>query len=219
MRTLNRLSHAALLASYVLILLTSGSLAQRLEASNGSIRATFPALRFFGTEPFGGTVEVICPVTLEGTFHSKTISKEPERLVGYVTRAITNQNVCTENGLSGVTILQERLPWHIRYESFAGTLPEITRVIIRLALIAFRVRAVLFNIECLYQSTAAQPVRGFVERNIATGQAMNLIALAETSVPRFEGPTGSCPTSGRYQGSAGIRVLGSATSLIFIRLI
>jgi hypothetical protein len=213
-----KLIMTALTAAVVLGALVGTATAQRFEITNTSIRATFPALRFLGTEPFGGTLEITCPVTMEGTFHSRTIAKEFERLLGYITRAIVNQNSCAEGGLTGVTILQERLPWHIRYESFTGTLPRITRINLRLVLAAFRTRALIFGIECLFQSTAASPARGFVERDITTGQALNLVAATETSIPRFEGPS-SCPASGRFQGSGPIRLHSSSTTLVFILLI
>jgi hypothetical protein len=207
----------ALTAAVVLGAAIDTATAQRFEVTNTSIRTTFPTLRFFGSEPFGGTVEIACPVTIEGTFHSRTIAKGPERLIGYITRAILNQNACAEGGFTGFTILQERLPWHIRYESFAGALPNITRLNLRFALATFKMRAVFFGIECLFQSTVTSPLRAFVERNVATRQAVNLVAYSETSVPIFEGS--SCPTAIRFQGSGAIRLQGSSTTLIFILLI
>jgi hypothetical protein len=196
--------------------LPAGAAAQRLESSNSSVRATFPELTL-GTGATEEEPKIICPLTLEGSFHSTVISKEPERLIGYVTRAIINEGRCRSSGVEGVTILPETLPWHIRYESFAGSLPAITRINQRVILASFRFRGA--GVFCLYKSTVVSPVRGYVTLNSATPrQITSLTANEAAGLPRFEGSF-ICPVQGIFTGSGQVRVLGSSTNLIFIRLI
>jgi hypothetical protein len=54
-----------------------------------------------------------------------TISKLREALLGHVSRGILTTETCN-NGHA--TVLQERLPWHIRYRGFEGALPNIAAV-------------------------------------------------------------------------------------------
>jgi hypothetical protein len=214
----NRLTRSVGLTASLLLLLVQGSAeAQRFETTNTSVRVTFPNLRFSNTVGTGG-VEVTCPVTIEGTFHSRTITKTGEQLVGYVTRAIINEPRCVFfNGAEGVSIQTSSLPWHIRYESFTGPLPEITRIQLRDALMGLILRA--FGVGCLFKSTVASPVRGWAERNPTTKQVTNLTIERNTAIPRFEGSTFLCPSSGIFEGSGAVRVLGSTTTLVFILLI
>jgi hypothetical protein len=66
-----------------------------------------------------------CRLTLEGSLHARTMAKVAGSLIGYITRVRTGQ--CTV----GTTLLTETLPWHVRYESFSGTLPNITLLVVR----------------------------------------------------------------------------------------
>jgi hypothetical protein len=206
-----------LTASLLLLLVQGSAEAQRFETTNTSVRVTFPNLRFSNNVATGG-LEVICPVTIEGTFHSRTITKTGEQLVGYVTRAILNEPRCLFlNGTEGVSIQTSSLPWHIRYESFSGVLPEITRIQLRDALMGLILRA--FGVSCLYKSSVTSPVRGWAERNPATKQVTNLTLERNTTIPRFEGSTFLCPDRGIFEGSGAVRVLGSTTTLVFNLLI
>ncbi len=67
----------------------------------------------------GGVFE--CEVKLSGSFHSRTIAKVTTTLIGYITEGTVLR--CARNS---VTINQSSLPWHRRYASFGGTLPNIT---------------------------------------------------------------------------------------------
>lgn len=66
---------------------------------------------------------VRCPVTLNGSFHSGTITKTVDTLIGVITSARVNGAACTGGRF---TFLGGSLPWHVRYKSFSGTLPRIT---------------------------------------------------------------------------------------------
>jgi hypothetical protein len=68
-----------------------------------------------------GTFE--CEVKLSGSLHARTSGKTVNSLIGYITEGTVLR--CTRNG---VTINQASLPWHRRYRSFTGTLPNITGI-------------------------------------------------------------------------------------------
>jgi hypothetical protein len=59
--------------------------------------------------------------------HSRTLAKVAESLIGYVTRAALAGVRCTGGS---ATVQTEALPWHIRYASFRGTLPNISGITI-----------------------------------------------------------------------------------------
>ncbi|MGN6188199.1 MAG: hypothetical protein ACTHOE_04820 [Conexibacter sp.] len=139
----------ALGATVLLGALVSTASARNLQLTNQTWRSTFREIRF--RLPFGDTV---CPATLEGTFHSRTIAKVAGSLIGYVTRAAFGAP-CTSGT---ATVLAETLPWHVRYLAFSGTLPEfINSIRVNVVDVSFRVREPGLNV-CLVRSTAAEPV-------------------------------------------------------------
>ena len=111
---------ATFLMSIVLYSLIAGSAsANRLSFSEATRRVTYSPLRIVPL--FGSTVS--CPVTLESSLHSRTISKVPTALIGYLFRA--QMGTC-ESGSARFNTAT--LPWHRTWFSFAGALPEITSV-------------------------------------------------------------------------------------------
>jgi len=97
--------------------LVSSASARNFSLSHQTFRGAFREVRLvlaFGT--------VNCQMTLEGSLHARTMPKVAGSLIGYVTRAILGP--CASGT---TTILTETLPWHLRYRSFTGTLPNIGR--------------------------------------------------------------------------------------------
>ncbi|HEX7292593.1 MAG TPA: hypothetical protein VF250_15850 [Conexibacter sp.] len=128
-----------------------------------------------------GLPGVECIVTLEGSFHSRTIAKVRGALIGYLTNARV-QHPC--NGgeawfLNGVERVGNTLPWHIKYESFRGVLPNIRDIRIQIIGLAILTEE-LFN-RCLWQSTSARPA--FAEIAITGGSAIGLFA-EPSEIPR-----------------------------------
>jgi hypothetical protein len=127
--------------------LTTSATARNLSLSNQTWRFQFRelALRlpFFTTR---------CQMTLEGSFHSRTFAKVQGSLVGYITTA--RLGPCSAGSK---TILTETLPWHVRYLAFSGPLPNITDLVFNIVGWSQRVREP-FGINCLYRSTAEEPV-------------------------------------------------------------
>jgi hypothetical protein len=135
---------ALLLSAVLALTLAAGASANRLGFSSPTFRVLFPP----------GVREgfIICPMTLEGSFHSQTIRKIEEALIGYITRAHLHEALCT--GGTG-RFLQESLPWHLRYAAFTGALPAITSIITRAIGVSFS--ATTLGRTCLYVTTTETP--------------------------------------------------------------
>jgi hypothetical protein len=140
---------AILLAAGLMAVAASSASANKLSINEPRFRITWASLEFV-EEAFG--VDDDCPVTLEGSFHSATISKVPRSLIGYITRAGVTNNNCTGGHL---TILQESLPWHVTYERFTGGLPNISSFFILLRGVAWKeeTSGPFGNITCLIRLT------------------------------------------------------------------
>lgn len=228
MRNHTKLLLAALTTALVLAAGINTATARRIEISNTGIRIVWSELTFSSVSTGAGT-DAICPVTLEGTLHSRTISKVSGQLIGFITSAHVNERSppCTYKGgalavriLNGNTGNGEEapttLPWHIRYDSFAGTLPNITRIRVQLVGAGFRLEVPFFAIVCLFKTTGSFP--GFGDLNIGAGGVItNLTVLPERPIPLFEGRAG-CPTQGFFRGTATVTLLGNTTS-ITVRLV
>jgi hypothetical protein len=167
-------SFACIVASIALLgaVAASGS-ARTLSLTTRTFRATFLEMTF-REEAEGGIAEVECPVTLEGSFHSSTIAKVVRTLIGYITRV---ENIPAACSGGTAVLLSTTLPWHIRYDSFAGTLPNITSVTVQLIDFSFLMRvSTLFGVvECLYRSTTAIPTTMALNRN--AGAAVSTLSM------------------------------------------
>ena len=134
-------------ATVLLGALISTASANHLSSSTQSFSARWTSFEFIG-----GFGSMRCSLTLEGSLHSRTINKTPELLIGFITRASIGP--CPSGS---ATILQASLPWHVRYASFAGTLPNIANITTRIIGLAYQIREPSFGITCLLTSTAASP--------------------------------------------------------------
>lgn len=150
-------------ATVLLGALVGTATARQFQLSETRSTATFPRVEFRG-----GFQTTRCNVTLEGSFHSRTLSKVAESLIGYINRASVGG---CEAGTA--TILTETLPWHVRYTSFAGALPNITAISTKVVGTAFRIREP-FGIECLSRSTVEAPTTGTYNRE-AGGRITNAV--------------------------------------------
>jgi len=122
-------------------------LAFRNELTTNAWRAVWREMEYRG-----GSLAIRCALTLEGTFHSLTITKTRGALIGYVTGA--SVSACSSGG---ATVLTAGLPWHVQYETFTGTLPTISSVRFRIIGFEFRISEP-FGITCLFRSTEARPL-------------------------------------------------------------
>lgn len=221
MRKGNKFLLIVLTAALVLAAIAGTANARRLTTTSQTFRIVWP------TEAkltFGGSLLLVsCAVTLEGTFHSRTISKVSGQLIGFVTRAqlarpcVGSGEAWILNGIErigGVTT-PNTLPWHVRYDSFKGTLPRITGV--RIQLIGFGLLIELVGESCLYASTTVAPAFVIAERNATTGEIAGIRYDESVEIPKSSGGA-VCPPTGVLGGSATSTVLG-ATTRIVLRLV
>jgi hypothetical protein len=210
MRVTKNLLTAALAATtlFAALAATTAS-ASSFSISNSNIRAVFRPLIFRASE--GSTVS--CTVTLEGTFHYRTLLKSERTLIGYITRAIAGLPNCRSEGISTnmrARVLTETLPWHVRYISFAGRLPSVT-IRIRLLHAGIDILGVPLVATCKYlpdfDIIVGGPAGGAI--NEGTG---NATVRAEEG-RRFPSLTFACPEASFSSGATPITVLGAATAI------
>lgn len=179
-------------ASALMAVFVGAAYAGRISTSSQTGRATFARVDFAGGF---GTNE--CSLTIEGSFHSRTIVKSAGALIGYVTRAIIG---ACNRGSS--TILAESLPWHVRYSSFAGTLPNITRLNLTATGMAFRIREPTFGVQCLASGGTATGIFNREAGGVLTSQEIGGESETDCGIPGT--------ISGR---SSSFTVLGAATRI------
>ena len=123
-----------LTTTLILTLAIANASANRLSITSSRLwRVTWTSLRIRNSS---NSSTVLCPVTLEGSFHSATLVKTLNSLVGYVKRASVNNTACTGGH---ATLDQASLPWHIRYRGYSGVLPNITLIIDSLVGVRFTI--------------------------------------------------------------------------------
>jgi hypothetical protein len=204
-----RLTVAVAAAAALMAALAGGASARNLSSSSSTLRATWARLTF--QEPvFGFTV--VCPLTLEGSLHARTFVKGNYNLIGHITRAVVGTPTQCTGGEA--TVLTESLPWNVRYESFTGTLPNITSLRVLVANASFRVHLNAVNATCLFttRETLAEHGRGRFNR-----EAGGAITSAEIGgeITSNEGCVLGSRVRGRFSSgaSASITVLNSATRI------
>jgi len=183
-------------ATVLLCALGTAASARNLSINNQNLRASWREARFSGA--FGNTV---CPLTIEGSFHTRTLAKVVGALTGLVTRAIVG--ACS---VGSATLLTETLPWHSRYQSFTGTLPNITGLTAHVIDVAMRVREP-GGILCLSRSNATEPVVIRANREVITGALTNAEITGAIRTDCFE-------AVGTFASDRGpVSVLGSTSRL------
>jgi hypothetical protein len=209
MRNSTKLVLAGLSAALLLSLAVGSASARRIETSERGFLVRFSELSFNAA---GNRVS--CPVTLEGSFHSRTLSKVSGQLIGYITQAQvpSTEPPCVEGT---ATALTTTLPWHIQYNSFAGRLPTISRIRITLVGARFQVHP-RNSVTCLAGTTQANPSAGDINVE-AGGGATTLRALPEFTIP-LEGFCGIAG-NGNFEGTGEIFTLVTPQVRITVRLV
>jgi hypothetical protein len=179
----------AALASAITLGAAAGAAASTFTIAEQRFRVVWRELALSSS---GGEFAVRCPVTLEGSFHSVNFPKVARSLVGYLNRATVG--TCTGGE---VAILTSTLPWHVQYDSFAGTLPNITSLTLRVVGLAALVRPTGL-LSCLYQTEQSAPARLVIERE-EIGE-LRAVRADETAV--IASRTLFCP-SGVFRGTGG----------------
>lgn len=177
--------------------------ARRFSISSISFRSAWEQMTFRG-----GVNSVRCDVTMEGTLHERNVTKMAFSLIGYVTRATTQE--CMGGS---VFFPPETLPWHVQYSSFTGTLPIITLVGLIFPSLTFRIQPT-GQVTCVAVSTAREPASWAL--HVEPGNEVTEINWN----PFFEVSLGFCPWAARafLSGNGTATVLGGVAR-ITIRLI
>jgi hypothetical protein len=218
MHSRTKLALATLTTTILMTITVTTATAGRLSTSNTRFRFTWNSLAFVENGEAGTGIQQSCRVTLEGSFHSATIRKLPSTLVGSVTRAIADSTNCRgTNEPHRLTFLQEVLPWHVTYESFAGTLPNITSLTFLVRKYAWQISAtvpIIGTITCLYADAGRleENLAGQVTRNIVTGE-LTEDDTVEGRRARFLRGSALCPEFGRLSGQGQVFLLGNSTRI------
>ncbi len=193
-------------AALLLTAATTAVSARSWSISETGFRITWNSIEF-GTS----TATIRCRVTLEGTFHSRTIAKVARSLIGYINSALfahpcTGGEAWMDNGREAEPLgtAPNRLPFHLTYESFGGTLPRITEL-----------KLLFRNVSWVFQTSflgiACRARYGRLEDNIighaavaADGTLGSMAPDATTNrfsrVDQLLGST--CPTTLEFRGSS-----------------
>lgn len=162
---------STVVAALVLSVAASAASASRLSVSTQSFRFNWSSLAISG--PSGSGYRVECAVTLEGSFHRSTTTKTAGQLLGYIARSTLG--TCTGGT---ATLLAETLPWHITYQAFTGTLPNITGVVANFSGVSIGVTDA--GIPCLLRTEPATPVSATAIRE--GGSTVTGVRLDETDL-------------------------------------
>jgi hypothetical protein len=207
MRKHSKLILASLTATLLMALAVSGTASARVfSVDNMNFRVVWTSLEFRA----GELATIRCRVTLEGSFHSQTISKVEKALIGYVSRAIVAGERCTGGS---ATVHAESLPWHITYSGFTGTLPNIRSIRVLLQNGRFQIRDINTGVRCTGIIEPNHQARGEI-RLTAEGQADTLTPDGSVNIP-LEGLF--CPANGQFTSPAGdgrITLLGTTTRIM-----
>lgn len=189
-----------------LALAVTNASANQLSISNQNIRSTWTSLRSITST----NATILCPVTVEGSFHGRTIAKTIGALVGYITRASVANSSCTGGRF---TVHNESLPWHLTYEGFGGTLPSIERITVSLLGASYEIEDST-NI-CTGTTEVEFPWRNIIRLNTTTHVAETLTP-GTNSIPLRNGRGGLfCGIANdRFGGeSQTLTQLGTSTSI------
>ena len=204
MHRYTRLLLTSLAATAIMALALSSASARNLSVNSANFRVTWASLNLANNLGFP---TVSCPVTLEGTFHRQTITKVPNTLIGYITRAIVNgaRPPCTGGT---ATIKNETLPWHLTYTGFRGTLPRITEVDVLLVGAGFAVTT--GETTCTAKTETRQPAGGILTLG-AEGRVTGLVADPTRQITLVGG---LCVFGrGNFSGTGTVTQLGNSTPI------
>jgi len=206
MRKTAKLGLTALVAAALFATAISTASARSLSVSEQNIRLTFASLEFASE-----LVTLRCPVTFEGSFHSRTIPKVERTLIGYFNRIPVKEESCTN-----ARMRMKNPPYHITYEGFTGTLPNITGILLLLRLVRFEL--IVSGLCTADYGLTTDNITGTAAVN-ASGEITGLTPLEGRNTTGRVSGTGICPPTSTFRGSASVARGGNSTTRITVRLI
>jgi hypothetical protein len=199
------------LAAICLAIAIGPASASRLSFSSTTFRLIWPEMRVtmpLSTTEF--TMQAICGVTLAGSFHARTLAKTAGQLVATLAPTTIIPTPCRVG--RGIYLLEN---WHLRYESFNGTLPNISALTFSLVGLNATWEEPLWGFRCLYGATPESPAH--VIATVVRG-AITAIRWDETQGIPGGGESGICGTPARFSGS-GTMAERSSSAAITVSLI
>ncbi len=190
----------AVAAALPLALGVGAASARNLSWSSQTFRMTWTRLDFT-TDVLTGS----CPVTLEGSFHSRTLAKVAGTLVGAITAARAKEESCV-NGRAHL----KNLPWHLTYERFTGTLPNISGVVLLLG--RFRFEVIVPGVCTGDYGEAADNLTARANRD-AGGTVTGIEFPAGSNFAHLVTSLGVCTSSLSLDGDGTMTVLNSSARL------
>jgi hypothetical protein len=188
MRSGTRLLLAMACAATIVAFGASAAGANRLSSSSTGFQLIW-------TPTFANEVATVrcVQITLSGSFHSRVITKTFESLVGHITGATLREPERCTGGT--VELLTEGLPWHFRYDTYTGTLPNITSI--RFQIIGLKAGITEEGVTCLYQSNIAEPAGIILNREAGGGvssvrsdERRTIFTITEEGLCQFFGELG-----------------------------
>ena len=208
----SRLALAVCAAALVLGLSALASPARNLSVSNTRFRMAWTSFRFAQ-----GAVELVCPITLEGTMPTSTFTKVLALQLGLFTSARTGS--CT----GGSATFLSTLPWSFKYWLFEGALPNIEDILFYTPDVAVRLRDTIFGvpIECLYVGSGSTQLQIFAFEEAGGGIGSVRPPRPGTSFIGFDSGDAMCPEriSTGGTGTEGTMTVMGTTVRISITLI
>jgi hypothetical protein len=195
MRLVNKVVTAAVLCAALYAVLAEGAVANRLGISESRRRIAFDPLSI--VPAFGSTVR--CHVTLEQTYHSRTLTKSSGSLAGYIARA--EVGVCDAGRMRVHT---ETLPWHRTHVDYRGLLPNITSVSEGLLGARVETQGEIFGLRvtCGYEIRSGTLIYMRESRGVITEE--------RPGTERFPSLTGGCPEI-QFSGVGSVRTPGGGS--------
>jgi len=199
----------------MLLASTTTASARNLSISEQSFRATFSSLEFGG-----GGVTIRCRITVEGSFHTRTIAKVANSLVGAITRAIiahpcTGGEAWADNGTETQPLgtAPNRLPYHLQYESFVGTLPNITAANLLISRDSFVAQATILGLSCRGRYGRPENAIRAVATREAGGAITSFTPNGTMRLVEQLGPNAVCTAEGNFSGVGAVVNLSTGARL------
>jgi len=215
----------ALSVALVLADAVGSATARSLSTSDQNFRVAWSSLEFTNE-----IATVRCRVTLEGSFVARTIGKVQGLLTGRIPGATvghpcTNGEAWFDNGREAEPLgtAPQKLPIHLTFESFDGTLPAITAVEILWRLFEWVTQSTALGIptRCRY-GRVEDTVLLTASRTVANGAITSLTPVAgRNRVSLVDGLLngGLCSSTAGVAGASGPMTSLSSGSTITITLI
>jgi hypothetical protein len=213
MNTNSKVLLSGLTAAIVMAFAVGSASANRLSLGATDWEAKWTALEFIS-----GGWTFRCPITLQGSFHSRTLTKTAGLLIGHMTRASVKGSLGAGACTGGrMTLLTATLPWHVTYESFTGTLPNIQGLGLSLIGLAMQIQPPE-SLTCLMRTTQTEPAG--VSMGVSGGRATELTADPSAEIS-LTGSGGFCVFGGEghFGGTSRPLTRLNSTATISVTLI